>query len=131
MKLSKLETLDFNSYTVEVEVTYSRPKKVFGTNLTYGTEEIKSWVPLESVIEADDSTGLTVQQVQSPSGDPVFTNGIDDIFLSNTAKLLLLVPAIEEVFHKAGYKPKLITSYQLPMRITKKVPQDGGRNQST
>jgi hypothetical protein len=79
-------------------------------------------VKLEGIIEADDSSGLVVQQVVDGEGRPIFTNGPDEIVYDNPTKLLLLLPNIRQAFHAAGYRPKLSRIYHEKLEIRYKGP---------
>lgn len=66
---------------------------------------------LTNVVECDDATGLVVQWVSDEKGQPVFTDGVEDIAMDNPTKLLLLLPNVKNEFLAHGFKPKLTSRY--------------------
>lgn len=74
---------------------------------------------LNHVVTADEQTGELVQQVLK-KGAPVYTNGVDELTLGNTEKLLLLSDTIKTAFLANGFRPKLTTRY-----VTLEIRQNG------
>lgn len=103
MRITKADTAGFDGYEV---------KKFVPTRCWWWP-----WVPhlkeeiVKGVIEADEATGLLVAQVFTKAGEAVYTNGSDDIYLSNTVRLMMLVPPIREAFVRAGFRPKTETTW--------------------
>src|SRR5262252_4371658 len=64
----------------------------------------------KNVVTADSDTGELVQQVHNGHGS-IYTNGIDEIILGSTERLLLLSDGIRDSFLNAGFRPKLTTRY--------------------
>lgn len=110
MKIEKDVTPNFERYQVLAIVKETLPQtwreRLFDRKRVIDFEKT-----LENIIEADDSTGLIVQQVTDKNGDLVFTNGLEDISFDNTAKLFLLVPIFRQAFLVSGFVPKQIRTY--------------------
>jgi hypothetical protein len=116
MHISKTDTPDFAAY----KVVRSVPARGLWKFAPGGTrlEEVRG------VVEADDDTGLLVRQVYERAGcalhskpAPVYTNGADDITLTDAVRLLLLLPGMQQAFLTAGYRPKLVTVYDASIQI--------------
>lgn len=111
MHILKGETRNFDAYQVSVPHFKVLPRTIWNYIMrqypTTETEEI-----LKGVIEADDSSGQLVSQVMDAQDRLVFTNGIDDIVMTDSAKLLLLLPNIRQAFLMSGYKPKTTSTYR-------------------
>lgn len=118
MKITKGETDNFDLYDVYCLV-YPYPAEFFGLQIRFRKPvEIKQ----KGVLEADDQTGKIARQVYTWDGCPVFTNGVEDIFIDNTTRLLLLVPPIQEAFLRSGYKPKVTVTFEEGVRIVNQIP---------
>lgn len=113
MRIIRGQTTDFENY----EVTYSTFKFVLGS-YKWPMKEVVA----KNVLEADDSTGLVIRQIENKLGQPLFTNGEEDIALSNEARLLLLLPPIQKAFLEAGFVPKTQSTYEKEVRIVNKNP---------
>lgn len=123
LKIVKGTTSDFENY--EVFYTKQEPRASwrggvfkFWLMSNYGDVETRA----VAVLEVDDVTGQIIRQVMSDDGNPVFTNGAEEIVIDNTAKLLLLVPNVREAFFQHGFAPKLIATYEKGVRIINKNP---------
>lgn len=117
MKIEKAVTKDFESYQV-LETVEQRQSYVF-LFFFPRFRNIKVEQTVENVTEADDRTGLVVQQVKDKDGNDVYTNGDDDIAFDNAVKLLLLTTTIKQSFLGAGFRPKLTTRYAGNLKIIK------------
>lgn len=113
MLITKTETLGFENY----EVTARRPFWFLGFLLLW-----KRTVVLKGVMEADDNSGRLVTRLFNESGDPAYTNGIEDIYLDNTCRMLMLIPGMNRAFLEAGFRPKTVTTYELGLKIVNKDP---------
>lgn len=126
MRIQKGVTTDFENY--EVVCTAPNPTWCIMCALgpLLGLKRVTHWpkrrVVLKNIIEADDSTGLITRQIENELGQPLFTNGDEDIALSNECKLLLLMPPIQQAFLSAGFIPKTISTYEKDVRIVNKNP---------
>src|SRR5882724_6577775 len=117
MKIEKAVTKDFESYQVIQTVDYVNPYRYLGLFLRSKKTSIEQVI--ENVTEADDKTGLVVQQVVDKDGYGVYTNGEDDISLDNCVKLLLLTTTIKQSFLGAGFRPKLTSIYLQNLKIVR------------
>lgn len=117
MRIAKGETEDFDRYVVAQFLEWDRPKRFLG--VPYSFEAVRVEVEQSYVVEADDETGLLVQQAINEQGRPIYTNGKDDIILDNAVMVILLMPQAREAFLMAGFKPKLVTNY-LKIKIRRK-----------
>ncbi len=113
MRIQKGETKAFDNY----DVTCLVRKVVLGIILPW-----RSRVTLTGVLEAEEETGRIVRQERTLAGMPVFTNGVEDIYIDNSAKLLMLMRPVREAFHASGFRPKVIITYEQGVRITNRDP---------
>jgi len=67
---------------------------------------------VRNVIEADEETGQLTMQLTDTQGNLLYTNGVDDIAINNTVKLLMLLGQVRSVFIEAGFVPKIQTTYE-------------------
>jgi hypothetical protein len=111
VRIIKGQTSDFENY----EVTVSQEQG-------YAWWRTPARKVVKNVLEADDATGLIIRQIENEKGEPLFTNGEEDIALSNEAKLLLLMPPIQKAFLEAGFVPKTESLYMKDVRIVNKNP---------
>lgn len=114
MRIIKGETDGFEDY----EVISRTPVTFLGIKLPWSKDVI-----LKGVLDADDQTGRVVQQVITPEGYPVFSNGSDDLFNDNTMKLFLLVPGFAKSLLEAGFRPKTTTIYDPKLKIINRNPR--------
>lgn len=118
MRIIKGETESFDQYQVLVVTDLHKPwytPKGAWPNSKIETE-------LKFVLEADDANGLVVRQLTTENNEPIFSNGAEEIFLSNECKLLMLTPTVAENFIKAGFKPKTVTVYEKCLKIINRNP---------
>jgi hypothetical protein len=111
MRIVKTTTDDFDQYVVTVERPLTWLEKVFRMN------PIR--VPVTNVLQADDETGLIIRQLQNEYGEALYSNGAEDIELSSTVRLLLLLPQVRDSFLVSGYRPKTEQKYDPSLRIIK------------
>ena len=118
MRIEKGITENFEEYAVVHRHVTTIPQKRF-LGIPYGDPPREVQTRLSQVVEADDDTGLLVQQVTDEYGNVIYTDGSQDIAIGNTAKLLLLVAGIRNEFLAAGFQPKLIKRYEKGLEIVR------------
>lgn len=122
MHIVKGDTKNFQDYQVLTVNTYVHPQTWWDWLLGR-----KPWTQthdelVKLSVEADDSTGLLVYQETDQAGRPILTNGIDEIVMNDTVKLLLLLPNIRSALHGSGYRPKLTSKYVDKLKIVYNGP---------
>lgn len=113
MRISKLETPNFDDFDI-----MQRAESADLVEMRYRNHEVK----LEGVLEVDDVSGRIVRQVRTQEGYPVLTNGADDIYIDNSAKIMMLDPQVRLALMHEGYIPKTTVAYEKNIRIVNKNP---------
>lgn len=118
MRIEKGVTENFDSYSVLL--ISELPKPWYIPRAWWVDKKIET--ELKFVEEADAVTGLVIRQIANEWGEPIFSNGTEDIKLTNEVKLMLLVPIFREAFLLHGFQPKTITTYETGLKIINKNP---------
>lgn len=123
MHIIKGQTPNFNDYKVFAVVPAEKHRTALFLWLRQHSQSEEKRIRIFRVIEADEASGRVVQQVCDDNGDLVFTNGLDEVSLTNEAKILFTVPDIYTSFIKKGYVPKTIVYFRDKLEIEYNGPQ--------